>query len=102
MKKQTLQVAILRPGGNDTALIAGIPKKKMRRAINDAVMQKFLSIEQVGFYEFNFIKNEARLEMAGGEFCGNATRSLAYLLLNGKIGEVKICVSGTKQILTAG
>ena len=40
--------------------------------------------------------------MAGGEFCGNATRCVAYLSLNSQPGEIKIAVSGTNQILKAG
>ena len=40
--------------------------------------------------------------MAGGEFCGNATRSAAFLILDGKPGEVLIKASGVKQKLKAG
>ena len=102
MKNKTLQLSILRPGGNDTALIAGIPPKGLRKKINDGVMRQFPFVEQVGFYGIDPAKKQVLLEMAGGEFCGNATRSLAYLLLNGKKGKLQIKVSGTKQILSAG
>lgn len=96
------KVTIIRPGGNDTALVEGIVVKAKRKKINDKIMSLFPSVEQVGFYEYIPSKKMARLEMAGGEFCGNATRSLAYLLLNGKKGEISIKVSGTKKILKAG
>lgn len=93
------KILILRPGGNDTALVKGIVPKNERREINDQIMNQFSNIEQVGFYKDG---KRAKLEMAGGEFCGNATRSLAYLLLNGKKGKLKILVSGTNRFLSAG
>lgn len=96
------KITILRPAGNDQLLIKGIVKKEDRRAINDEMIQQFPNVEQVSFYAFDKKNNIARLELAGGEFCGNATRSLAYLLLNGKPGKLSIQVSGTKQLLTAG
>lgn len=94
--------AILRPGGNDTMLIKGIVIKPLRKSLNNLAMRAYPNIEQVGFYSFDQKKKIARLGMAGGEFCGNALRSLAYLLLNGKKGEIKFKVSGTKRILKAG
>lgn len=101
-KKKIMNITILRPGGNDTALISGIPSRGKMKEINDTVMKKYPNVEQVGFYTFDSEKKLARLEMAGGEFCGNATRSLAYLLLGGDQGEVKITVSGTSKVLLAG
>lgn len=96
------KVTILRPGGNNTALIEGIVPIELRKKINTIVMSKYPDVEQVGFYDCNKETSKIRLEMAGGEFCGNATRALAYLLLNGKPGEVAINVSGTDQLLQAG
>lgn len=98
--KKIITGNIIRPAGNDTALIEGIPSKKNRIKINNLIMQMYPHVEQVGFYEN--INNLARLEMAGGEFCGNALRSLAYLLLNGKKGRMKVKISGVDRILTAG
>lgn len=102
MKKNKYQISIIRPAGNDQMLIKGIIDKQNRRAINDEMIRRFPNVEQVSFYEFDKEKNIGRLELAGGEFCGNATRSLAYLLANGKPGTVKLQVSGTKHLLTAG
>lgn len=100
--KKRLKITILRPSGNDTALIEGLVEKAKRKSINDAILKRFPKVEQVGFYEYDKQKNLARLEMAGGEFCGNATRSLAYLLLNGKRGTTVIKASGAKKLLKAG
>lgn len=97
-----LKITILRPDGNDTLLIEGIVEAEKRKVINDQMMRLFPTIEQIGFYEFNPDRNFAILEMAGGEFCGNALRSLAWLALNGKVGKIKAKVSGSKEILEAG
>lgn len=99
MKKVIKNITILRPGGNDTALVPGINRlQKERKVINDAIMKKYKNVEQVGFIDLS----EPELQMAGGEFCGNATRSTAYLALKGKPGEVNIKVSGVKKTLKAG
>lgn len=102
MKNNLYKITILRPGGNDQLLIEGVIRKEKRRKINDAMIKKFPNVEQVSFYNYDKENNTAVLELAGGEFCGNATRSLAYLLLQGKKGKLQIKVSGTTQSLDAG
>lgn len=95
--------SILRPGGNDTVLIKGLVKNPAKKKlINDQMMSLYPNVEQVGFYEFNPKTNIATLEMAGGEFCGNALRSLAFLVLNGKKGTISAKVSGVKTRLKTG
>ncbi len=97
MNLNNFDLTILNPGGNITALIKRIPASlPLRKLINDAVMKQFPEVEQVGFYT-----KQARLQMAGGEFCGNATRCLAYLLLGGKPGKVSLNVSGANKELAA-
>lgn len=99
--RSTYQFINVRPGGNDTCLIRGIISDPLtRKRINDNVMRQFREIEQVGFVNLDRTKPE--LMMAGGEFCGNATRSVAYLALDGKAGEVQIKVSGVENELRAG
>jgi len=97
-------ITILRPGGNDTALIPNLYPPDARRIINDSLMKQFSNVEQVGFYSLSPGNPEvdAQLVMAGGEFCGNATRCATYLALKGRKGEIKIQVSGAKQILEVG
>lgn len=87
------------PAGNDTAFVLkrGYTKEQKKK-INDAIMQKESNIEQVGFVELG---KEPELEMAGGEFCGNATRSAAYYYLKGQMGELLLKVNG-KDYITAG
>src|SRR5579859_6163185 len=95
-------ITIIRPGGNDTALIEGIVSVEKRKNINAQIMAKFPNVEQVGFYDYDKTANIAILEMAGGEFCGNAVRSLAYLLLGKANGELTVQSSGSNQLVNAG
>ncbi len=103
LDKNQYSFTILRPSGNDTMLIKGLVKDPIeKKLINDQMMSLYPNVEQVGFYEFNPKTNTATLEMAGGEFCGNALRSLAFLVLKGKKGEIFAKVSGVKDKLKAG
>lgn len=91
----------LRPAGNDTGLVRGIVRDQtLRKQIQDKIIGVYPNIEQVGFV--NLDPKNPELMMTGGEFCGNATRSAAYLALYGRPGEVKIKVSGVKGKLKAG
>lgn len=101
-QKKTFKYTILRPGGNNQMIIKGFVQQNKKRLINDEMIKRFPSVEQVSFYEYDGKNKTARLELAGGEFCGNATRSLAYLLLDGKKGKLQIKVSGTTKKLKAG
>lgn len=91
---------VMKPGGNDTALFMGIVKDpKERKKLNDVIMKFYPNVEQVGFIKLG---ENPRLLMAGGEFCGNATRSTAWLALEGKPGTINIQVSGVEKRLKAG
>ena len=95
-------VVIADPAGNRTAIVRqGVPKNE-RAKVADAIMRdKDLDVEQVGFETRPLYGgSNGRLEMAGGEFCGNAARSFGYLLCteSGK-DYCKIEMSGTREIL---
>lgn len=95
------EFVILKPAGNDTALVSTVIRDlKKRKAIADAIQAKFLNVEQVGFINDDI--SNAELLMTGGEFCGNATRSVAFHILSEKPGKLKIKSSGVKNKLTAG
>ncbi len=84
------------PGGNDTALV--LTKNystEEKKAINDVILKYDKSIEQVGFVD---AEQFPELQMAGGEFCGNATRSAAYYYLKGQAGTIKVLVNGHDEI----
>jgi histidine racemase len=93
--------SVIRPGGNDTALFVGIPTEPgKKKQLNNAIMRVYPNIEQVGFV--NLDPQHAELMMAGGEFCGNATRATAWKVLKGNPGDIEIKVSGVEKKLRAG
>ncbi len=92
-----LEYKILNPGGNVTALVKEknyTTKEKIY--INDYILTNNSNVEQVGFLN----KKDNILNMAGGEFCVNATRCAIYELLEGKKGQTQISVSGCKDKIT--
>jgi len=74
-----LDVAVLNPAGNIT-LIVTTPVEKTSYAAVAAALLKIpdLGGEQVGFLEQPRYGGMLRLEMMGGEFCGNALRSAGF------------------------
>ena len=94
-----VKYSIYRPAGNDTAFVYGLEyTQEQRKKINDLIMAKHPNVEQVGFIELN---HKPELQMAGGEFCGNATRSAASIYLNGKSGDLQMFVN-SKDLINAG
>lgn len=91
---------IFNPGGNLTALVFdNYYNENQRKAINDEILKKHQCVEQVGF----ILKDKMDLQMAGGEFCGNATRcAVKYYLNKNNKQECLIKVSGMKEKLLAG
>ena len=89
-----LSYKILNPGGNITALVKGSDySTNQKKLINKLIMSKYSQVEQVGFLS-NRIK---RLEMAGGEFCMNATICAVYEYTKNIDEPIEILVSGTNQ-----
>lgn len=93
---QKIEYKILNPGGNKTALVRSTNfTDKQKCLINRLIMEKYFEVEQVGF-----LSNETnRLEMAGGEFCMNATRCAVYEYSKENKDSIEISVSGTNNIL---
>lgn len=90
---------IFNPGGNKTALVDGINYTvEEKKKINDEILSKNPKVEQVGFLD----KKSKRLEMAGGEFCVNATRCAIFECLEGKQGSIDIKVSGCNGKIKGG
>lgn len=90
------------PGGNITAIVIGKFTKNKKIKIAREILKNELTIEQVGFWvRPKNRKSDARLEMAGGEFCGNALRCLGALLaLQDRIRETFLVESsGTNDTL---
>ena len=87
---------IYNPGGNITALVNGSDyTANQKKLINKMIMENNSQVEQVGFLN-NKINS---LEMAGGEFCINATRCAIYEYSKEKKDKIEISVSGTNKNL---
>ena len=95
-------VVMADPAGNRTAIVrSGVPKSERAKVASAIMADPALRAEQVGFETRPLYgKSFGRLEMAGGEFCGNAARSFGYLLCREKeIDHCKIEMSGTREQL---
>ena len=92
-------VTIARPGGNDTALVWDAVPRNQQAALSLRIQKAYPGVEQVMFVEKK-PDGSYRGQMAGGEFCGNATRALAYVLANGKDTDVTLEVSGMADPVT--
>jgi len=96
------RMAIAFPSGNTTAVIFDQFLTMDRKSLNTKIMTSWKEqksnqpeIEQCCFVTTP--KNQetiARVEMFGGEFCGNATRSVIGIMTRGEDYEGKIEVSG--------
>ena len=99
LKSENIKYKIFNPGGNKTAIVIGNEyNDKEIKQINDKILKENLDVEQVGFIDIK--KN--KLEMAGGEFCVNATRCAIWEYLKGKKGEIELKVSGCNEKIRGG
>ncbi|MCB5943064.1 hypothetical protein LJB68_16170, partial [bacterium 210820-DFI.6.52] len=70
-----------------------IKKENYFSVSNDILNKSNLKAEQVGFVKRPIMDGEARLEMMGGEFCGNALRSFGMIISKNRSiekGNVKV------------
>jgi diaminopimelate epimerase len=77
--KPNYQYQLIYPGGNLTAIVTSVVPGEQYQVINDEILHKHPQCEQVGFIQ-EIKENRCRFSMAGGEFCGNACRCIAYLM----------------------
>ena len=92
-QKREYTVAVLDPAGNVTAIVCSdVPAAERARVAAQILRLPELGIEQVAFLTEPRSGGEIRLEMMGGEFCGNALRCAGFYqaLRNGTQG--KSCV----------
>lgn len=99
-----LKITMADPAGNRTAFVEGDVPPESYAAVGAAILKnKDLNAEQAGFICPPLRDGAGRMEMMGGEFCGNASRSFGLLLgkRNGmNAGErIPIEVSGSKESL---
>jgi len=98
-----LEFTKVSPSGNMTILVWSKVKREEYAKIANILMDctYHLGAEQVGYVEESQNpKAIAHLQMMGGEFCGNATRSLAFMLVARKSPNIIIKNSIAKFYLT--
>lgn len=109
-----INYTILDPSGNITALVSNadidVNDVALRKKINDAIITANPNVEQVGF--LTQVEKEIdgkqqkiwKIQMAGNEFCGNASRAFACYLVDKKLInklEFPIMCSGNNNVLNA-
>lgn len=93
---KVLDFVKLSPAQNMTILVLSEVSRSEQPSVASYLMRSDrIGAEQVGFIELSDAA-ESRLQMMGGEFCGNATASLAaYLCATTKKQDLRLEVSGT-------
>lgn len=102
-----LRIIMADPAGNRTAIVRTPVPADQRGQIAAKLLQiKELRAEQAGFETAPLMGGAGRLQMMGGEFCGNAARSYGYLLWSerqgahsGTAGNIHIEISGSPHTL---
>ena len=86
-----LTVVRANPAGNITLFV----RTDVDRARYGAVGEKLLSLPRLNAEQVGFLCGDGRLEMAGGEFCGNATRAFGLLTAKerGLAGKARLTLS---------
>ena len=100
-----MKLNILRadPAGNITLFVLDPVERERRAALASRLMAlPELGAEQVGFVCPPLEGGDGRFEMAGGEFCGNATRAFGMLLSRqrGGLSRVWVETSGCDRVVT--
>ena len=99
-----LEYAVWDPTKNITLLVSTPVERSAQAETAARLMAVRPQVEQVGFLEPAAAPGaELRLQMMGGEFCGNATRAYAMYVARqrGGLSEVRLRVSGCDHIVTA-
>ena len=91
------------PAGNITVYVLDEVDRAIRAEVAAKIMEiEELKCEQVGFVYPTQEGGDGRMEMMGGEFCGNATRAFGLLVATkmGGAEHVRIETSGCDHIVT--
>jgi len=97
----TINIVRADPAGNITAIVTSAVDPSQYASVSSYILQhRIEGIQQVGFLASPKFGGELRLEMMGGEFCGNALRSVgAYWAKKQNIRkacEIEVEISGAK------
>ncbi len=99
-----LSIRVANPAGNITIFVmSAVPPQQHAQVAAMLLADSRFHAEQVAFCVPPKMGGDGRIEMMGGEFCGNATRSYGFLLsrlLPGGPDSVLVEVSGANRPLT--
>lgn len=99
-----LSIRIANPAGNITIFVmSAVPQQQYAPVAAMLLADSSFRAEQVAFHVAPKMGGDGRIEMMGGEFCGNATRSYGYLLsklLPDNPDSVRVEISGANSPLT--
>lgn len=98
-------IVVADPAKNITILVLDDIDKNLYKSVAKDILEKTnYKAEQVGFVKNPIMGGDIRLEMMGGEFCGNASRSIAMFFArenNITNGNVFVEITGSDRILNA-
>lgn len=96
-----ISYSVYDPNGNVTILVGTPVQPEKRAETATRLMEKEKRAEQTGFVSFDCADADIELNMAGGEFCANATLCAAahYKKSHGDKKLVKVKVSGCEEII---
>ena len=98
-----LNYCIADPAGNVTVIVTSFVEKSEYAEVAKALLEKIEGAEQVGFITEPCCGGDIRLEMMGGEFCGNALRCAAIFYSKQRhdapCGSVLVEISGCEDLL---
>lgn len=99
-----LSIRVANPAGNITIFVmSAVPPQRYAQVAAMLLADSCFHAEQVAFCVPPKMGGDGRIEMMGGEFCGNAARSYGFLLsrlLPGSPESVLVEVSGADRPLT--
>lgn len=97
-----IQYLLADPTKNITVLVTTPVSRALQPELASLLLDLEPEAEQVGFVE-TAADGQMRLQMMGGEFCGNATRAYAMYVARqrGGLSEVRLRVSGCDHVVTA-
>lgn len=98
-----LKYCIADPAGNVTVMVTSPVDKKEYAVVSKILLDKIDGAEQVGFISEPCFGGDIRLEMMGGEFCGNALRCVGIYHAKKQVdfekGFVKVEISGCDRVV---
>lgn len=102
-EKNRYNIVVANPANNITVFVLDyIERENYKDIAKDILENTAFNAEQVGFVKEPIMGGDVRLEMMGGEFCGNASRSIGMLFArqnNIESGNVLVEITGSDRPL---